>query len=84
MKARVRPPSSGARTPKTMTSFRFVRGKARACHTATWRYRVRQRRELAQSTDRDLHDVGRPGPMVSELSGLRLPFMSTWSNRRGS
>jgi uncharacterized protein YjiS (DUF1127 family) len=24
----------------------------------TWRERVRQRRELAQWTDRDLHDVG--------------------------
>jgi uncharacterized protein YjiS (DUF1127 family) len=24
----------------------------------TWRNRVRQRRELAQWTDRDLHDVG--------------------------
>jgi uncharacterized protein YjiS (DUF1127 family) len=31
----------------------------RSCEAGhTWRDRVRQRRELAQWTDRDLHDVG--------------------------
>jgi uncharacterized protein YjiS (DUF1127 family) len=36
---------------------RFVRGKALVT-LQTWRNRVRQRRKLAQWTDRDLHDVG--------------------------
>ena len=58
MKGRVRPTSCGARTPKTMTSVVLYAAKRALVTLQTWRNRVRQRRELAQWTDRDLHDVG--------------------------
>lgn len=58
MNGRVRPTSCGARTPKTMTSVISHAAKRALGTLQTWRNRVRQRRELAQWTDRDLHDVG--------------------------
>ena len=58
MKGRIRPTSCGARTPKTMTSVVSYAAKRALVTLQTWRNRVRQRRELAQWTDRDLHDVG--------------------------
>jgi len=61
MKERGRSISCCTRTPKTMTSDGSSLSYAakRALVTLQiWRDRVRQRRELAQWTDRDLHDVG--------------------------
>ncbi|MFY9957354.1 DUF1127 domain-containing protein [Bradyrhizobium sp.] len=46
-------------THKTMTNHHDSGLFAHLSETLhTWRERVRQRRELAQWTDRDLHDVG--------------------------
>jgi len=57
MKGRGRPTSCGART-STMTPVVSYAAKRALVTLQTWRNRVRQRRELAQWTDRDLHDVG--------------------------
>ena len=46
-------------THETMTNHHDTGLFAHLSETLhTWRERVRQRRELAQWTDRDLHDVG--------------------------
>jgi uncharacterized protein YjiS (DUF1127 family) len=62
MKGRCRSSPCGARRPKTRASminhhgWGLVKQISDTLHA--WRDRVRQRRELAQWTDRDLHDVG--------------------------
>lgn len=61
MKGRGRSTSYGARMSKTVApdSSQLSYAVKRAIVTLQiWRERVRQRRELAQWTDRDLHDVG--------------------------
>lgn len=65
MKGRGRSTSYGARMSKTVgpdgsqLSYAVKRAFVTAFVTRQiWRERVRQRRELAQWTDRDLHDVG--------------------------
>jgi uncharacterized protein YjiS (DUF1127 family) len=54
--------SCGVRRPKTraLMTNHYGRGLVKQVSDTlhTWRDRVRQRRELAQWTDRDLHDVG--------------------------
>ena len=62
MKGRCRSSPCGARRLKTRASMRNHHGGGLVKQVSdtlhTWRERVRQRRELAQWTDRDLHDVG--------------------------
>lgn len=58
MKGRGRPTSCGARTPNTITTIVSYAAERALVTLQTWRNRVRQRRELARWTDRDLHDVG--------------------------
>lgn len=61
MKGRGRSTSYGARMSKTVgpDGSQLSYAVKRAFVTLQiWRERVRQRRELAQWTDRDLHDVG--------------------------
>ena len=62
MNGRCRSSPCGARRPRTRASTinyygcGLVKQVSDTLHT--WRDRVRQRRELAQWTDRDLHNVG--------------------------